>query len=55
MSNIEKDYAKFIEMLRKVNPNYTPTNLEKHMWNSGYILGTERALKKRLREDFNYG
>jgi hypothetical protein len=51
MSNIEKEYNKFIEMIRKVNPNYTPTNLEKQIWNNGYIQGTERALKKQLRED----
>jgi hypothetical protein len=50
MSNIGKEYKKFLEMIRKGKPSYTPTLSEKKMWMNGYLLGTEQALKKQLRE-----
>tara|TARA_B110000908_G_C10242627_1_gene446953 strand:+ start:1851 stop:2021 length:171 start_codon:yes stop_codon:yes gene_type:complete len=51
VSNIEKDYNEVIKEIREVNPDYEPTNVERQMWMNGYIRGTERALKKQLRED----
>jgi hypothetical protein len=51
MRDVEKEYNKFLEMIRKAYGSYAPTNVEESMWKSGYILGTEQALKKRLRED----